>query len=114
MQEPTYSTVSAQAIRNILDTGPTLLGPQTAQGRIRANTVWMYPTPFYGYGPFVFTGFQRGLKVRSYFFSLRRIAKWLRDRVYYKRVQRYLVDIGINQLGESPQRGLLKYTFDQR
>ena len=110
MQEPTYSTVPAQAIRNILNTGPTLLGPQTAQGRIRANTVWRYATPF---EPYELLGFQRGLKVRHYFFTLRRIAKWLRDRVYYKRVQRYLVGHGISRFGEI-KRGLLMYTIEQR
>ena len=57
--------------------------------------------------------FNRGIGVRSIYYAWRRIAKWLSNRVHYKRVQRYLVDIGINQLGESPQRGLLKYTFDQ-
>ena len=56
--------------------------------------------------------FNRGIGVRSIYYAWRRIAKWLRDRVYYKRVQRYLVDIGISQLGD-PRRGLLKYTFDQ-
>ena len=58
--------------------------------------------------------FNRGIGVRRIYYAWRRIAKWLRDRVYYKRVQSYLVDIGINQLGGSPQRGLLKYTIDQR
>ena len=54
--------------------------------------------------------FNRGIGVRSIYYAWRRIAKWLRDRVHYKRVQRYLVDIGISQLGD-PRRGLLKYTF---
>ena len=46
--------------------------------------------------------------------ALRRfVVRWREERARRRRVQRYLVDIGINQLGESPQRGLLKYTFDQ-
>ena len=57
--------------------------------------------------------FNRGIGVRSIYYAWRRIAKWLRDRVHYKRVQRYLVDIGISQFGDI-ERGLLKYTFDQR
>ena len=56
--------------------------------------------------------FNRGIGVRSIYYAWRRIAKWLRDRVHRHRVQRYLVDIGISQLGD-PRRGLLKYTFDQ-
>ena len=57
--------------------------------------------------------FNRGIGVRRIYYAWRRIAKWLSNRVHYKRVQRYLVDIGISQLGD-PRRGLLKYTFDQR
>ena len=46
--------------------------------------------------------------------ALRRfVVRWRSERAHQRRVRRYLVDIGINQLGESPQRGLLKYTFDQ-
>ena len=46
--------------------------------------------------------------------ALRRfVVRWREQRTRRRRVQRYLVDIGINQLGDSPQRGLLKYTFDQ-
>ena len=56
--------------------------------------------------------FNRGIGVRGIYYAWRRIAKWLSNRVHYKRVQRYLVDIGISQLGD-PRRGLLKYTFDQ-
>ena len=49
------------------------------------------------------------LLMRSYIVKLKRRARERHER----RVQRYLVDIGINQLGDSPQRGLLKYTIDQ-
>ena len=46
--------------------------------------------------------------------ALRRfVVRWQEKRARRRRVQRYLVDIGINRLGENPQRGLLKYTFDQ-
>ena len=46
--------------------------------------------------------------------ALRRfVVRWREERARRRRVQRYLVDIGINQLGDSPQRGLLKYTIDQ-
>ena len=46
--------------------------------------------------------------------ALRRfVVRWREKRARRRRVQRYLVDIGINRLGENPQRGLLKYTFDQ-
>ena len=46
--------------------------------------------------------------------ALRRfVVRWRSERAHQRRVRRYLVDIGINQLGESPQRGLLKYTIDQ-
>ena len=90
----------------------------TLQQHIKAITPWQALT----YNPasdppealrVALRSFNRGIGVRSIYYAWRRIAKWLSNRVHYKRVQRYLVDIGINQLGESPQRGLLKYTFDQ-
>ena len=57
--------------------------------------------------------FNRGIGVRSIYYAWRRIAKWLRDRVHYKRVQRYLVDHGISRFG-AIERGLLMYTIEQR
>ena len=57
--------------------------------------------------------FNRGIGVRRIYYAWRRYIRRLRDRVHYKRVQSYLVDHGISRFGEI-QRGLLKYTFDQR
>ena len=57
--------------------------------------------------------FNRGIGVRRIYYAWRRIAKWLRDRRHWKRVQRYLVDHGISRFGEI-ERGLLMYTIEQR
>ena len=56
---------------------------------------------------FVFPYLNWRLLMRSYITKLKRRARERHER----RVQRYLVDIGINQLGGSPERGLLKYTL---
>ena len=93
------------------------VGPWSLIGHIKAVAPWQK----LDYRPsdppealkIALQSFNRGIGVRRIYYAWRRIAKWLRNW-HSRRVQRYLVDIGINQLGESPQRGLLKYTFDQR
>jgi len=88
------------------------------QQHIKAVTVWQALT----YNPALdppealraaLRSFNRGIGVRSIYYAWRKITKWLRDRVHYKRVQRYLVDHGISRFG-AIERGLLMYTIEQR
>lgn len=110
----------ADYFRHMLDytSSPGKLSPWSIEQHIKAVTPWQALI----YNPALdppealrvaLRSFNRGIGVRRIYYAWRRIAKWLRDW-HSRRVQRYLVDIGINQLGGSPQRGLLKYTFDQR
>ena len=62
-----------------------------------------------GYEPFA-SKFVRKLSRAT--LQIRILQRRIRNR-RWRRVQRYLVDIGINLFGESPQRGLLKYTWDK-
>ena len=108
---PTILNTCLHTMRN----GPT--GPWSLIGHIKAVVPWQELS----YRPsdppealkIALQSFNRGIGVRRIYYAWNRIYKWLKNW-HERRVQRYLVDIGINQLGESPQRGLLKYTFDQR
>ena len=94
------------------------LGPWSLLQHIKAITVWQA----LAYNPALdppealtvaLRSFNRGIGVRSIYYAWRRIAKWLSNRVHYKRVQRYLVDHGISRFG-AIERGLLMYTIEQR
>ena len=111
-----FSSPAAGTFRNLVKFShieyPHMFVPMSVQARLRDNhrTTLLLP---YEELPFLI----KMIRVREYWYSWRRIRELIRrlteTRTRRRRVQRYLVDIGINQHAESPRRGLLKYTFDQ-
>ena len=92
---------------------PHIFAPMSVQARLRYNdkNTLLLPNEEF---PFLL----KMIRVREYWYSWRRIRELIRrlteTRTRRRRVQRYLVDIGISQYGRSPRRGLLRYTIDQR